>query len=259
MSIAVAADARKRARYAEAEWSQRVDLAACYRLISHYKMADLVFTHITAAVPGEKGRFLINPYGLGFDEVTASNLIKIDLEGRILEDTPYEINPAGYCIHAAVHGARHDVQCVLHTHSRAGAGVSTLKGGLVPLDQQSLRFHNRVAYHEFSGFALTGEVQKKLIADLGDKRVMILKHHGLLVAGRSVQEAFRLIYYLERACQLQLDMMQAGEPLNPPPDDVAEHTAMQWENGDAGIGTTETREWPALLRMLDRIDPSYRD
>lgn len=258
MSIAVATEARNRAKYSEAEWEQRVNLAACYRLIQHYRMSDLVFNHITAAVPGEKGRFLINPYGLAYDEVTASNLVKIDIEGRILEDTPYEINPAGFCIHAAIHRARHDVQCVLHTHSRAGVGVSTLKGGLVPLDQQSLRFYNRVAYHDFTGFALTEEVQRKLIEDLGDKQAMILRHHGLLVAGRSVPEAFRLIYYLERACQLQLDMMQAGEPLNPPPPEICEHTARQWENGDAGIGTVETREWPALLRMLDRIDPSYR-
>lgn len=249
----------RREQCSAAEWETRVELAACYRLLDHFGMTDLIYNHITARVPGAAHHYLINPYGLMYDEVRASNLIKIDLDGNILEETPYEINPAGFVIHSAVHGAREDVGCVIHTHSRAGTAISALKEGLIPVNQGGFQFHNRIAYHDYEGFALDEEERKRLVADLGAKRVMILRNHGLLTAGRSVAEAFRLIYYLEQACQLRLDALQTGREINLPPEQVREHTAQQWEGGAAGIGTTTLREWPALLGMLDRRDPSYRE
>jgi ribulose-5-phosphate 4-epimerase/fuculose-1-phosphate aldolase len=249
----------RRARYDAAEWERRVELAACYRLVAHFGLTDLIYNHITARVPGGEHHYLINPYGLMYDEVTASNLIKIDLEGKILEDTQYEINPAGYVIHSAIHGARPDVVCVIHTHSRAGTAIAALEEGLVPINQGGFQFYNRVAYHDYEGFALDLEERKRLVTNLGDKRAMILRNHGLLTAGRSVAEAFRLLYYLEQACQARLDALQTGRPIRLPPAEVREHTAQQWESGAAGIGTTTLREWPALLRMLDRKDPSYRE
>lgn len=257
MSVANAVPTTGGTRYSAEEWAVRVDLAACYRLVAHFGMADMVYTHITAAVPGPEEHFLINPYGLMFEEVTASSLIRVDLDGNKREDTVFDINPAGFVIHSAVHAARHDVQCVIHTHSRAGCAVSALAEGLVPMDQQSMQFHDRVAYHDAEGFALDADERARLVADLGDGHAMILRNHGLLVAGKSVAHAFRLIYYLERACRLQLDVMATGTEVRLPPEAVREHTAKQWEAGAAGIGVEETREWPALLRMLDRRDPGY--
>jgi ribulose-5-phosphate 4-epimerase/fuculose-1-phosphate aldolase len=245
--------------YGAAEWEMRVELAACYRLLHHFRMTDLIYNHITARVPGSAHHYLINPYGLMYDEIKASNLIKIDLDGNILEDTEYEINPAGFVIHSAVHGARADIVCVIHTHSRAGTAISALKEGLVPVNQGGFQFHNRIAYHDYEGFALDADERRRLVADLGGKRVMILRNHGLLTAGRSVAEAFRLLYYLEQACQLRLDALHTGREIILPPEAVRELTAQQWEGGAAGIGTTTLREWPALLRMLDRSDPSYRE
>ncbi len=242
-----------------AEWQMRVELAGCYRLVHHFGLTDLIYNHITARLPDVDHQYLINPYGLMYDEITASNLVKIDLDGNILEETEYEINPAGFVIHSAVHGARPDVVCVIHTHSRAGVAISALKEGLIPVNQGGFQFHNRIAYHDYEGFALDEAERKRLVADLGERRAMILRNHGLLTAGRSVAEAFRLIYYLEQACQLRLDALQCGREITLPPELVREHTARQWEGGAAGIGTTTLREWPALLRMLDRRDPSYRD
>jgi ribulose-5-phosphate 4-epimerase/fuculose-1-phosphate aldolase len=249
----------RREHYSAAEWETRVELAGCYRLLHHFGMTDLIYNHITARVPDATHQYLINPYGLMYDEVKASNLIKINLDGDILEDTSYEINPAGFVIHSAVHGARDDVACVIHTHSRAGTAISALKEGLVPVNQGGFQFHNRIAYHDYEGFALDAEERKRLVADLGTMRAMILRNHGLLTAGRSIAEAFRLLYYLEQACQVRLDALQTGREINLPPEAVREHTAQQWEGGAAGIGTTNLREWPALLRMLDRRDPSYRE
>jgi ribulose-5-phosphate 4-epimerase/fuculose-1-phosphate aldolase len=242
-----------------AEWQMRIELAACYRLVHHFGLTDLIYNHITARVPDADHRYLINPYGLMYDEITASNLVKIDLDGTIVEDTEHEINPAGFVIHSAVHGARPDVVCVIHTHSRAGVAISALKEGLIPVNQGGFQFHNRIAYHDYEGFALDAEERKRLVADLGSRRAMILRNHGLLTAGRSVAEAFRVLYYLEQACQARLDALHSGREIVLPPDAVREHTAQQWEGGAAGIGTTTLREWPALLRMLDRRDPSYRD
>ena len=247
-------------RYDRAEWELRVEVAACYRLIRHFGWDDLVYNHVTARIPDREHEYLINPYGLMYDEVTASNLVRIDIDGKILEASPHEINPAGFVIHSAVHAARPDVACVIHTHSRAGVAISALKEGFVPVSQGGFQFFDRVAYHDYEGFALDLAEQRRLVADLGRHRAMILRNHGLLVCGRSVPDAFRLLYYLEQACQVQLDALQTGKNIVLPAAEIREHTARQWEGGAAGIGSGSTfREWPALLRMLDRLDPSYRD
>ena len=210
-------------------------------------------------MPGEAHRYLINPYGLAYDEVTASNLVKIDLEGRILEPTPHEINPAGFVIHSAIHGARDDATCVLHTHSPAATVVACLREGFVPMTQGGFQFHNRVAYHEYEGFALDEAEKKRLVEDLGLHHTLLLRNHGVVTIGRSVAEAFRRMYFLEQACRIQLEVLQTGCQPHQPAPGVAEHTAKNWEGGDAGIGTAEPREWQALLRRLDRIDPTYRE
>ena len=265
MNVAVhpkarAADGRP-APVPEAEWRVRLDLAAFYRLVSHFGMAQLVFNHITARVPNEAGHFLINPYGFHYDEVTASNLVKVDYDGNVVDGSGSEINPAGYIIHSCVHRARKDLTCVAHTHSRAGVAVSCLKEGLIPMNQEGLQFHKRIAYHDYEGLAVYEDEQARLVANLGDKDVLILRNHGLLACGRSIPEAFRRIYYLEMACRLQLDVMATGRPWSPPTPEVCDHTADQWHAGAAGIGTgndESTREWPALLRMLDRKYPGWR-
>jgi len=245
----------------EAEWRVRTDLAAFYRLVHHHGMSMLVFNHITARVPGPEHHFLINEYGLAYEEVTASNLVKVDLDGNVVDGSGREINPAGYIIHSCIHRARKDVACVVHTHSRAGVAVSCLEEGLVPMNQEGLQFYGRIAYHDYEGLAVYEDEQKRLVASLGDKIVMILRNHGLLATGRSIPEAFRRIYYLEMACRLQLDVIAAGRPWSPPTPEVCAHTAKQWEDGAAGIGTGDddaTREWPAMLRMLDRKYPGWR-
>jgi ribulose-5-phosphate 4-epimerase/fuculose-1-phosphate aldolase len=234
----------------------RVQLAACYRLISHFGMDDLVFTHISARVPGTTNHFFINPYGMHFSEITASSLVKIDLEGDLVEESEYPVNKAGFVIHSAIHAARHDVACVLHTHTRAGVGVSCLAEGLLPLNQFSLQFHNRIAYHDYEGVALDLDERERLVADLADKRVLILRSHGLLTAGRTIPEAFELMYYLDQACAIQMDIMASGGKMLLVPGQVAEKTARQFERTDASAGQ---REWPALLRILDKKDPSYKN
>jgi ribulose-5-phosphate 4-epimerase/fuculose-1-phosphate aldolase len=248
-----------RAPPAQLELSERevrVQLAACYRLIAHFGMDDLVFTHISARVPGTTDHFFINPYGLHFSEITASSLVKIDLDGDLVEDNGHPVNQAGFVIHSAVHAARHDVACVLHTHTRAGVAVSCLAEGLLPLNQTSLQFHNRIAYHDYEGVALDLDERQRLVADLGDKRVLILRNHGLLTAGRTIPEAFSLMYYLNEACRIQLDIMASGGKMALVGGQTAEKTARQFERPDSSYGQ---REWPALLRLLDRKDPSYRN
>jgi ribulose-5-phosphate 4-epimerase/fuculose-1-phosphate aldolase len=239
-----------------AEWEVRVNLAACYRLVAHHGMTDLIYTHISARVPGPEEHFLLNPYGQLFSEITASSLVKLDLEGNVLDETEYEINQAGFTIHSAIHGARPDVACVLHTHTNAGMAVSAQRDGLLPLTQHSMRFHNRLAYHDYEGIALDLDERTRLVRDLGERRSMVLRNHGLLVAGRTVPEAFNLMYYLERACQAQIAAQAGGNaPLNLVSAKVAEHAAQQFERSNLPAGS---REWPALLRFLDGIDPSYR-
>ena len=254
------AEARPR-HIPEGEWRLRLALAACYRLVAHFGMAQLVYNHITLRLPGAEHHVLINEYGLSYDEITASNLVKIDLDGRVVDGSGREINPAGFIIHSCVHRARDDAKCVIHTHSRAGVAVSCLTEGFIPLNQEALQFHGRVAYHDYEGMAVHAEEQARLVAHLGDKDAVILRNHGLLVVGRTAPEAFRRIYFLEQACRLQLDVMATGRPFGPPAPPVMEHTATQWRTGAAGIGTgadEATREWPALLRLLDRKDPSWR-
>ncbi|CAN5364360.1 class II aldolase/adducin family protein [soil metagenome] len=241
----------------DAEREVREDLAAAYRLVAYYGMDDSIYTHISARVPGADDQFLINPFGMLFKDITASSLVKIDLEGRILDDSPHDVNPAGFTIHSAVHSARHDAACVLHTHTVAGVGVSSLAGGLEPCNQWALQFYNRVVYHAFEGIALDFEERERLIADLGPTSLaMILRNHGLLTLGRTVSEAFILMLNLERACRVQMAIQASGQPIHPVPADVCEKTARQYEGGGSsrklGDPDPNAREWAA---MLQRIEP----
>jgi ribulose-5-phosphate 4-epimerase/fuculose-1-phosphate aldolase len=240
------------------EWQTRVDLAAAYKLVHHFGMSDLIYTHISARVPGEE-HFLINPYGLLFDEIKASNLIKIDLEGNVIHNPNNDLNfnYAGFVIHSAVHAARPDVGCVLHTHTRAGMGVAALKAGLLPLSQVAMRFYGKVRYHDYEGPAFNLEERARLVSDLGQERFMILRNHGTLVACATIPEAFNAMYWLERAFQVQMDVLATNTEINMPPEGVPEIVAHSY--------LPETRrpygilEWPAMLRLLDRSDTSYQD
>lgn len=242
----------------DAEWKMRVDLAACYRLIHQHGWCDQIYNHITARVPDEPDHILINPFGLAYHEVCASNLVKIDLDGNVVDGSEYGINAAGYTIHSAVHGARHDAVCVLHTHSDAGVAVSCLEEGFVPMTQGGLQFYKRMAYHDYEGIALDLSERDRLVADLGDRWAMMLYNHGLLTLGETVSHAFTRLYYLEQACRIQLEVMQTGRPMKQLPEAVCEHTAKQWEEGIDGMRDKDLPEWPAYLRELDRIDPSFR-
>src|SRR5215475_6773746 len=208
------------------EWQTRVDLAACYRLVALYGMTDLVYNHITARVPATN-HVLINPYGMLYEEITASSLIKIDLDGNTVlqPDHDYSVNAAGYVIHSAVHSARHDAECVIHTHTRAGTAVSALADGLLPLSQTAMRFAGHLAYHDYEGPAFNRGERERLVADLGDKNAMILRNHGLLVCAPSVPQAFNLIYWLEQACRIQVDILACNRPLHLPPTQVCESTS----------------------------------
>jgi ribulose-5-phosphate 4-epimerase/fuculose-1-phosphate aldolase len=243
------------------EWKARVDLAACYRLVAHYGMADMMANHISSRVPGEDGAFLINPYGMMYEEMTASSLIKIDIDGNIIArpdfgELDYGINKAGYVIHGAIHRARHDVACVIHTHTWAGMAVSALECGLLPLTQTAMRFM-RIGYHDYQGVVLDAKEEASLLADLGDGEALVLRNHGLLTVGRTVGEAFNWMHRLELSCRSQLAAMATGAKLNPVPVEVIEKTWLNYQ--------PQTRrpygvmEWPALLRMLDRMDPGFRD
>ncbi|MFS2205462.1 class II aldolase/adducin family protein [Variovorax sp. Varisp36] len=256
---------RKAPPVSDAERQVRQDLAAAYRLVAHYGMDDSIYTHISARVPGTEDQFLINPFGMLFRDITASSLVKIDLAGRILDDSPYDVNPAGFTIHSAVHGARHDAACVLHTHTVAGVAVSSLAGGLQPCNQWALQFYQRVVYHDFEGIALDPEERERLVADLGPTaRALILRNHGLVTLGRTVSEAFILMLNLERACRVQVAIESSGQPVYPVPAEVCEKTAQQYEAGGGshlpGQADPNAREWRALLQ---RIEPapatSFRD
>src|SRR3954471_21733714 len=218
-------------RVSAEEWQTRVNLAACYRLAAHYRMTDLMYTHISARVPGPEHHFLINAFGLLWSEISASTLVKVTLDGEIVDDpTGSGINRAGYVIHSAVHRARADVQCVMHTHTQAGIAVSAQDAGLLPLSQHAMRFTDRVAYHDYEGLALELDEQARLVADLGTHKAMILRNHGLLTCGASIAEAFDYMYYLERACQAQVTATNGGAKLHLPPAAVAEKTASQFRN-----------------------------
>jgi ribulose-5-phosphate 4-epimerase/fuculose-1-phosphate aldolase len=238
------------------EWQARVDLAACYRLVALYGMDDIVYTHISARVPGPEDHFLINPFGTMFDEITASALVKINLDGMAIAPEGAHVNEAGFTIHGAIHGARPDVRCVIHTHTRAGMALSALKGGLLPFCQKSMLFHNRLSYHAYEGVAFDLNERERLLADLGDKKAMVLRNHGLLTCGHDCAEAFSLMYQLELACRVQMDVLSANAAYTLPFDAVAEKAASQLESYPL---TPRELEWPGLLRKLDRIDPSYRN
>jgi len=239
------------------EWEVRVDLAACYRLAVHYRMTDLIYTHISARAPGPGHHFLINAFGLLWDEISASTLVKVTLDGDIVDDpTGNGINRAGFVIHSAVHRARPDVACVIHTHTAAGIAVSAQENGLLPISQHAMRFWNSIGYHDYEGLALALDEQQRLVRDLGHHKAMILRNHGLLTCGASIPEAFDYMYYLERACQTQIGAMSGGAKLRIPAPSVAEKTAAQFRNLPY---KPKRPEWKALLRMLDKTDPSYKN
>jgi ribulose-5-phosphate 4-epimerase/fuculose-1-phosphate aldolase len=246
-----------RDQVSEAEWQTRVDLAAAYRLVAHYGWDDLIFTHISARVPGPEHHFLLNPYGMMFDEVTASSLVKVDVEGKIVMETPHFINPAGFTIHSAVHAVREDALCVMHLHTISGIAVSAQRDGLLPLSQQSMFPLSSLAYHDYEGLALNDEEKPRLVSDLGASNFLILKNHGLLTVGRTVAEAFLGMYTLERACEIQILAQSGGTELVPVPTPIINLVAKQQSVVTIGQGAGLT--WPGLLRRLDRIDASYRE
>src|SRR5438477_2856631 len=245
-----------REQVTETEWKARVDLAAAYRLVALYGWDDLIFTHISARVPGADHHFLLNPYGMMFDEVTASSLVKVDLDGKKVLDSPYFINPAGFTIHSAVHAAREDALCVMHLHTDYGIAVSAQKSGLLPISQQAMFALSSLAYHDYEGLALDEEEQPRLVADLGDKKFMILRNHGLLTIGRTAAEAFLGMFLLERACEIQILAQSGGGELSMIPEPIVDRVASQLSAVTVGQGAELT--WPGLLRKLDRIDSSYR-
>jgi ribulose-5-phosphate 4-epimerase/fuculose-1-phosphate aldolase len=239
------------------EWQARVDLAAAYRLVAHYGWDDLVFTHISARVPGPEHHFLINPYGLMFDEITASSLVKVDLEGKIVMESPYQINPAGFVIHSAIHAAREDALCVMHTHTLAGVAVSAQAGGLLPISQQSMFPLATIGYHGYEGLALNEDEKPRLVADLGNKNCLILRNHGLLTVGTSPAEAFFAMYSLQRACEVQLLAQSGGAELLTIPKPILDGVAAQVKIVTKGLGADLV--WPGLMRKLDKIDTSFRE
>jgi ribulose-5-phosphate 4-epimerase/fuculose-1-phosphate aldolase len=237
------------------EWQMRVDLAAAYRLVALFKWDDLVFTHISARVPGTHDQFLINPYGFMFEEITASSLVKVDLQGNKLEDSPHAVNPAGFTIHSAIHAARHDVDCVLHTHTLNGIAVSAQKEGVLPLSQQSIFVLSSLGYHDYEGVALRDDEKPRLVRDLGDRNFLMLRNHGLLTAGPTVADAFQAMYLFEAVCTIQVRAMAGGAPLmhvNPQIIATAQQQAKQVTRGLGGALI-----WPGLLRRLDRVYPGY--
>lgn len=238
------------------EWQLRVDLAALYRLTALYGWSDLVFTHISVRIPGPEHHFLINPYGMLFDEITASSLIKVDQQCNKLHESPFPVNPAGFTIHSCIHAGREDVSCVMHTHSRAGVAVSAQKGGVLPISQQSTLVLSSLAYHDYEGIALRDDEKPRLQHDLGDKTFLMLRNHGLLVVGPSIADTFLAMYFFESTCQIQITAQAAGDLLYISPD-IQGDTNKVMQTGTSGMGGQIA--WPALLRKLDKIDPGFRN
>jgi len=241
----------------DSERQVRIELAAAYRLAQLNGWDELIYNHISARVPGTD-HFLINPYGLAFEEITASNLVKIDLDGNIIGNSQYPINGAGFTIHSAIHAARHDAGCVLHLHTVAGTAISMLEEGLLPLSQTAMLFHDNVAFHEYEGIALDLGERKRLTDDLGDKSTMVLRNHGTLVTGRNVGEAYVRMFLLEKACRSQLEAMACNAKLHRADAKVADKTAKIFNGGMLLHGGSDTA-WAAMMRRLDRIDTSYKD
>jgi ribulose-5-phosphate 4-epimerase/fuculose-1-phosphate aldolase len=239
----------------EAERRLRIDLAATYRLAYLHGWTDVIYTHISVRVPGPEHHFLINPFGLAFDEITASSLVKIDMDGNKVSESPYPVNGAGFVIHSAVHMSRPDAQCVMHLHNDSGVSLSMMGEGLLPLSQHAMMFYNRIGYHDYEGIALSLEERTRLIRDLGPHHALILRNHGLLTVGETVAAAYMRMNYLDKSATMQMAAMAATKDLRLPPHEVAELTAQQHERG----GRLGEREWPAMIRRLDRIDVGYRD
>ncbi len=237
------------------EWQLRVDLAAAYRLVALYGWSDLVFTHISARIPGPEHAFLINPYGLMFDEITASSLVKVDQDCNKLSDSPFFVNPAGFTIHSAVHAVRDNAGCVLHTHTRAGVAVSAQRGGVLPISQQSTFVLASLAYHDYEGVAFREDEKPRLQADLGDKNFLMLRNHGLLTVGPTIADAFLSMYVFESACQIQVTAQAGGGELTPIPDTILQGVAHAMKVQTGGMGGAFV--WPALLRKLERNCPDY--
>jgi ribulose-5-phosphate 4-epimerase/fuculose-1-phosphate aldolase len=257
MSAALHAIPSVRDKVSKEEWQIRTDLAATYRLVAHHGWADMIFTHITARLPGPEHHFLINPYGLLFDEITASSLVKIDVDGQKVMESPHPVNPAGFTIHSAVHTAREDAHAVIHLHTADGTAVSCQEQGLLPMSQHAMLIHDDLAYHDYEGVALDHDERPRLVKDLGEKNLMVLRNHGTLAMGRTCADAFLRIYYLERACTIQVRALSGGSKINPTNQGVPEKTAGIGEKSfDGRIGALA---WPGLLRLLDRKDPSYRN
>ena len=241
--------------FSDEEWINRVNLAACYHLADHFQMTDIIWNHITSKTSKDKETFLINKFGLRYNEITASNLLEIDLEGNVISGDG-EINYTGYVIHGAVHKAKKDIHCVMHTHTRAGLAISCLKDGLKPIFQDAAIFHNRVSYHDWQGMSTEVEECKDIAKNLGNNKVMILRNHGLLTCGETIGEAFILMYYLDKACKNQLDTMSTGLETIVPSDNIMEFAAGQYEDPRFRLGK---HEWPALLRLLDDKNSIYKN
>ena len=242
-------------KVSDEEWAIRVDLAAAYRMVAHYGWDDLIFTHLSARIPGPEHHFLLNPYNLMFEEVTASSLVKVDISGNPVEPTPFITNPAGFTIHSAIHMARDNAHSVMHLHTPAGQAVSAHSEGLLPLTQTAMLIRGEVAFHEYEGVAVDLGERERLVADLGTKNAMILRNHGTLAVGNNVGECFIRLYYLERACQAQIMALTAGDSLNNPPQGSSEITSQQ---GEVGLPlAANLLAWPALKRKAYRLDPNF--
>ena len=242
-------------KVSDEEWAIRVDLACAYRMVAHYGWDDLIFTHLSARIPGEEHHFLLNPYNLMFEEVTASSLVKVDVQGNPVEPTPFITNPAGFTIHSAVHMAREDAHAVMHLHTPHGQAVAAHQEGLLPLTQTAMLIRGDVAFHDYEGVAVDLDERERLVADLGTKNAMILRNHGTMALGKNVGECFIRLYYLERACQAQVLALSAGPAINNPPQGSPEVTAQQ---GAVGLPlAANLLAWPALKRKAYRLDPSF--
>ena len=245
-----------RERVSAEEWQLRVDLAACYRLVALHGWDDLVFTHLSARVPGPQHHFLINPYGLMFDEITASSLVKVDLDCRPVLPTAYPVNPAGFVIHSAIHAAREDAGCVMHTHTPAGIAVSAQQGGLLPISQHATYLLGSLGYHDYEGIAVRDDEKPRLVAAVGRNQCVILRNHGLLTVGATVADAFVSMFNLQRACEIQLLAQSGGVPLIPVGDPVLQGTRAAMKSATRGMSLRDL-VWPGLLRRLDRRNPGY--
>lgn len=252
-------DDHVRGMVSEEEWAIRVDLAAAYRLVALYGWDDLIFTHLSARVPGPEHHFLINPYDMMFEEITASSLVKIDVDGQPVVPTSHPVNPAGFTIHSAIHMAREDAKAVMHLHTPAGQAVSAMQFGLLPHTQTAMIAQHEVVYHEYEGIATDLEERERLVADIGTKNLMILRNHGTLAVGETVADCFLRLYFLERACDAQVKMLSAGyDRLYNPPQGTPEKVKDQTQPALTAMAA-RILAWPALLRKLDRIDPGFRD